>query len=37
VSGSGEETLPLQPKSIIAGQLIERIEAMLSSRTPVLR
>jgi phosphopantothenoylcysteine decarboxylase/phosphopantothenate--cysteine ligase len=37
VSASGEETLPLQPKSVIAGQLIERIEAMLSSRTPVLR
>jgi phosphopantothenoylcysteine decarboxylase/phosphopantothenate--cysteine ligase len=37
VSASGEETLPLQPKTVIAGQLIERIEAMLSSRTPVLR
>jgi phosphopantothenoylcysteine decarboxylase/phosphopantothenate--cysteine ligase len=37
VSSSGEETLPLQPKTIIAGQLIERIEAILSSRTPVLR
>jgi phosphopantothenoylcysteine decarboxylase/phosphopantothenate--cysteine ligase len=37
VSASGEETLPLQPKAIIAEQLIERIEAMLSSRTPVLR
>jgi phosphopantothenoylcysteine decarboxylase/phosphopantothenate--cysteine ligase len=37
VSAKGEETLPLQSKTVIAGQLIERIEAMLSSRTPVLR
>jgi phosphopantothenoylcysteine decarboxylase/phosphopantothenate--cysteine ligase len=37
VSAGGEETLPLQSKAIIAGQVIERIEAMLSSRTPVLR
>jgi phosphopantothenoylcysteine decarboxylase/phosphopantothenate--cysteine ligase len=37
VSGSGEETLPLQSKSAIADQLIDRIAALLSSHTPVLR
>jgi phosphopantothenoylcysteine decarboxylase/phosphopantothenate--cysteine ligase len=37
VSASGEETLALQSKAAIAGQLVDRIESLLGSRTPVLR
>jgi phosphopantothenoylcysteine decarboxylase/phosphopantothenate--cysteine ligase len=37
VSAHGEETLPLQPKSAIASQVVDRIEALLKARTPVLR
>jgi phosphopantothenoylcysteine decarboxylase/phosphopantothenate--cysteine ligase len=37
VSPHGEETLPLQSKIAIASQVIDRIEALLKSRTPVLR
>ena len=37
VSAHGEETLPLQAKSAIASQVVDRIEALLESRTPVLR
>ena len=37
VSAHGEETLPLQAKSAIASQVVDRIEALLKSRTAVLR
>ncbi len=37
VSAHGEETLPLQAKSAIASQVVDRIEALIKSRTPVLR
>ena len=37
VSADGEETLPLQPKSAIAAQVIERVEAMLSHSHPAVR
>jgi phosphopantothenoylcysteine decarboxylase/phosphopantothenate--cysteine ligase len=37
VSAHSEETLPLQPKYAIASQVVDRIEALLKSRTPVLR
>lgn len=37
VSEKGEETLPLQSKTAIAAQVIDRIEALLSSRAPALR
>jgi phosphopantothenoylcysteine decarboxylase/phosphopantothenate--cysteine ligase len=37
VSADGEETLPLQSKTAIAAQIIERIEALLRSRTAVSR
>jgi phosphopantothenoylcysteine decarboxylase/phosphopantothenate--cysteine ligase len=35
VSADGEVTLPLNPKSVIAAQVIDRIEALLLARTPV--
>ena len=35
VSAAGEESLPLQSKAAIAVQVIERIEALLRSRSPV--
>ena len=35
VSASGDEVLPLQSKAAIAAQIIDRIEALLRSRTPV--
>ncbi len=34
VSASGDETLPLQSKTAIAAQVIDRIETLLRSRTP---
>jgi phosphopantothenoylcysteine decarboxylase/phosphopantothenate--cysteine ligase len=37
VSANGDETLPLQPKSAIAAQVIQRIEAMLSHSQPPVR
>jgi phosphopantothenoylcysteine decarboxylase / phosphopantothenate---cysteine ligase len=37
VSARGEETLPLQGKSALASQIVDRIEALLNSRSPVLR
>ncbi len=35
VSAAGEETLPLQSKTAIAAQIVERIEHLLGSRTAV--
>ena len=35
VSADGEEVLPLQSKTAIAAQVIDRIETLLRSRTPV--
>ena len=37
VSAQGEERLPLQSKDAIAGQVVDRVEALLRARTPVLR
>ena len=37
VSADGEETLPLQPKSAIAAQVIQRVEALLSHSHPPVR
>jgi phosphopantothenoylcysteine decarboxylase/phosphopantothenate--cysteine ligase len=37
VSAAGEESLPLQSKASIAAQVVDRIEALLRSRTPVAR
>ncbi len=37
VSPLGEETLPLQPKSAIASQIVARIETLLNSRSTVLQ
>jgi len=36
VSESGEEVLPLQPKAAIAARVVERIEALLTSRASAL-
>ena len=37
VTADGEETLPLQPKSAIAAQVIQRVEALLSHSRPPVR
>jgi phosphopantothenoylcysteine decarboxylase/phosphopantothenate--cysteine ligase len=37
VSGDGEETLPLQSKTAIAAQLVQRIETLLSRARPPVR
>ena len=37
VAANGEETLPLQPKSAIAAQVIQRVEALLSHSHPPVR
>lgn len=37
VSADSEETLPLQPKSAIAAQVIQRVEALLSHSHPPVR
>ena len=37
VTANGEETLPLQPKSAIAAQVIQRVEALLSHSHPPVR
>ena len=37
VAADGEETLPLQPKSAIAAQVIQRVEALLSHSHPPVR
>jgi phosphopantothenoylcysteine decarboxylase/phosphopantothenate--cysteine ligase len=37
ISATGEESLPLQPKTAIAAQIVDRIEALLGTRTPVPR
>jgi phosphopantothenoylcysteine synthetase/decarboxylase len=35
VSADGEETLPLKPKSVIAAQVVDRIETLLRTRSTV--
>ena len=37
VSSTGEETLPLQPKSAIAVQIVQRIETLLTQSRPAVR
>ena len=37
VSADGEEPIPLQSKTAIANRVLDRIEAMLRTRTPALK
>ena len=37
ISADGEETLPLQPKSAIAAQVVQRIEKLLTQSRPSVR
>src|SRR5947207_11634396 len=37
ISADGEEAVPLQPKAAIANRVLDRLEALLKTRTPVLK
>jgi phosphopantothenoylcysteine decarboxylase/phosphopantothenate--cysteine ligase len=37
VSADGDEHIPLQSKTSVASQVLDRIEAMLRTRTPALK
>ena len=37
VSAEGDEQIPLQPKTAVAGRILDRVEQLLRKRTPALR